>query len=113
MDEPLPYLDEGFINLVRVAITDEAMRIGRVISLDFCECAAGVVATHNRFFFDPKRWKLGKKKNENAPFVEVRCQDLNDVSDVVACAREQLVALKGDKWREDIYEKAPEPKKKK
>jgi hypothetical protein len=115
-EKPLPYVDEEFVDVVRMALADEAMREDRRVTLDLCECAAGVVAIPDRFFYDPKRWKLcrgGAKINTSAPIVEVQCKGLNDVSDIVAFAREQLVALKGDTWREDIFEEKPPSEKKK
>lgn len=105
--EPLPYVDEKFVQLARLAFLDSASTKGRVVLSEMCECAAGVVAIHDRFFYDPKRWKLrkGGPGKTDWPIVEVQCKGLDDVSDVVAFARKKLVACKGDTWREDILEK--------
>lgn len=66
------------------------------------------------FFFDPKRWGLRKaqKFDASAPIVKMRCEGFSDVNKVVACAHEDLIALKGDEWRDVIFEKAPKRKKK-
>lgn len=102
------YWDEWFVNIVRIAITDEVIVKGRRVTGDLCECAAGVVAMQHRFFFDPKRWALREKAKNvstSAPLVEVRCDDLSDVSDVVHLARVELRPLKKNlTWREDIFE---------
>lgn len=102
------YWDEQFLDLVALSLTGTAMQEGRMLYDASVECAAGVVAMSDRFFFDPKRWKFKKKGvsyDASAPLVEIRCNDLNDVSDVVSYARAVLTPRRNtQQWREDIFE---------